>query len=473
MKAPQPEHQTAQPQRERFSSSLAVFFATLGSAVGLGNIWKFPSMTGQNGGGAFVLVYIISVILVALPVMIGEFIIGRRTGANSIDAFDRLRVKPFWKIIGVFGVISAFAIMVFYSSVAGWVYSYVFKAIRGDFAMIHTLSATDAAANVMQQFDAVAGGISWPVMWQIILLTVVAVILIGGVQKGLERVTKTLMPIFLLLILVCNIWSLRSPGLSQGLTFLFKPDFSKITGGVILEAMGLAFFKLSIGMGTMITYSSYYNKEDKLMSTGARVAFSDIAVSLLIGMIVFPAVFSFGLEPTNGPSLLFNTLPLVFASMPAGNILLVLFFALASIAATTAIISMAEVVVVFMTERFKMQRWVSTLMVVGIVGVLGILTVHPSVLFGGATPPIGIKPLFGHVTFFDFFDQISSLIFMPLGGLLILVLLGFFVNRQVIQDELSNYGALHNRRIIDFYYFIIRFVAPVLVLAVFIYSFIK
>lgn len=459
--------------RERFSSELAVFFATLGSAVGLGNIWKFPSMVGQNGGGAFVLVYILSVILVALPVMVGEFIIGRRTRANSIDAFDVLKTSPFWKVIGYFGVLAAFSIMLFYTAVAGWVYSYAFKAIRGDFAVIAQLSAEQAAANVAAQFDGVAGGMSWPVMWQLILLLTLAVILIGGVKKGLERVTKTLMPVFLLLILVCILWSLRSPGLREGITFLFKPDFSKITGGVVLEAMGLAFFKLSIGMGTMITYGSYFTPKDKLMGTASRVAVSDVVVSLLIGTIIFPAVFAFGMQPGQGPGLLFNTIPLVFSEMPAGNVLLSLFFILASIAATTAILSMAEVVVAFLCERFHFKRWQSSLAVVSIVAVLSILTAHPSVFFGSATPHIAIRPFGAPISFFDFFDQLSSLILMPLGGLLVVILVGWFVRKDLVKDELSNYGALNNTRLIAGFRFLSRFVAPVLVLTVFLYAFIK
>lgn len=445
-------------QRETFSSGLAVFFATLGSAVGLGNIWKFPYMIGANGGAAFLLIYFLCVVFVGLPVMVSEFYIGRKTRKNVIGAIKELKPNSAWKSIGVFGIITAYLIMFFYTCVAGWVYSYVFKAIKGDFSGI-TVEGSKAMFGA-----AVVGPIS-PIVWQIIVLIVVSAILIMGVQKGIEKVTKTLMPVLFLLIIICDIRALMLPGSSEGLKFLFKVDFSMLTKQSILMALGLAFFKLSLGMGTMVTYGSYFTKDNNLINTSVKVALSDTLVSVLAGIAIFPAVFAFNMKPGAGPGLLFMTIPLVFSKIPFGNILLVLFFILTSIAATTAMMSILEVLIAYFTEERGFSRKKAVIVnaiFIALIGILASLSADSSSLLGN------IK--ISGKGFFDLFDFVSSNILMPIGGLLVALFIGYVVKKDDIKYELSNHGTLNIDWAINLYYFILRYIAPVLLIIVFLNS---
>jgi NSS family neurotransmitter:Na+ symporter len=444
--------------RERFSSGLAVFFATLGSAVGLGNIWKFPYLTGQFGGGAFLLVYLTCIIFVGLPIMLGEFYIGRKTRMNAVGAIKTLSPGTAWKHIGTMGVGAAYFIMFFYSCVAGWVYFYLFKALRGDFAAI-TMESAKA------QFGSVIVSPVTPVVWQLIVLAVVATILTMGVSKGIERITKTLMPVLFILIIICDIRALTLPGAFEGVRFLFEVDFSKLSAAAILTAMGLAFFKLSLGMGTMITYGSYFTEDNNLFGTGLKVALSDTLVSLLAGLAIFPTVFSFGLEPGAGPGLLFMTIPLVFSKMPLGNILLVAFFFLSAIAATTAMLSLVEVPVAYMAEERGVSRPKAVVIncaIIFLIGILATLSVDKGSLLGNLT--------FLGRGFFDWFDYISSNIMLPLGGLLIALFIGYIVDKEDLRRELSNNGSLAVSRLLSFYFFIIRYVTPALLIVIFLNS---
>ncbi|KAJ52618.1 NSS family neurotransmitter:Na+ symporter [Clostridium tetanomorphum] len=446
-------------KRESFSGTIAVFFATLGSAVGLGNIWKFPYVVGENGGGAFLLIYLICIMFVGIPVMVSEFYIGRKTHKNVMGAIKELTPNPFWKIIGTFGIFSAYFIMFFYSCVAGWVYSYVFKAIKGDLANVTT-------ASVGELFSKTVAGPLPPLVWQFIAITVVSLILIKGVEKGIERVTKTLIPVLFILIIVCGIRALTLPGASEGLKFLFKVDFSKTTPGVILAAMGLAFFKLSLGMGTMVTYGSYFTKDTNLLTTSAKVAVADTIVSLLAGIAIFPAVFSFGMKPEAGPGLLFMTIPLVFSKLPFGNILLVIFFFLTAIAATTAMISIVEVLIAYYTEERGFKRRSAVIINAIIILLIGSL----ATLSADKTSILGNIHVFLGKGFFDTFDFISSNILLPLGGLLIAIFVGYFVNKQSVSNELTNNETLQNNRIITAYRYILMGVTPILLIIVFLNS---
>ena len=445
-------------KREGFSSGLAVFFATLGSAVGLGNIWKFPYLTGKYGGGAFLLVYLLCIIFVGLPVMISEFYIGRSTRKNAIGAFKRLKgPKTGWKTIGFAGILSSYLIMFFYSCVAGWVYSYVFKAILSNFSGINAETAES-------QFMSTLIGPWSPIIWQIVVMAVVSSILIAGIKKGIERITKILMPLLFVLIIICVIRALTLPDAAKGLNFLFHVDFSQLTGVAILTALGLAFFKLSLGMGTMITYGSYFTEDNNMIGTSLRVALSDTLVSLLAGLAIFPAVFSFGMEPGAGPGLLFMTIPLVFSQMPFGNILLVAFFILASIAATCAMISLVEVPVAYFTEEKGISRTKSVVInavIIVAVGSLATLSADSRSILGGIS-------IFGK-TFFDIFDFVSSNILLPLGGLFIAVFIGFFVKRDDVKTELANQGKIKTGVVVDIFFFIVRYVTPILLLIVFLY----
>ncbi len=443
------ENQT--PTREGFSTTLGVLAATLGSAVGLGNIWKFPSMTGQNGGAAFVFVYIICVLLIGLPVMIAEFIIGRRANTNNVGAFKKLAPEKPWYLAGVAGVAAAFLIMFFYTDVAGWVYAYAFKSLMGTFAQATSAQTADI-------FGSYVGSVAGPLVWQWIVLVVISVVIVAGVSKGIERMTKTLLPILFVLLLICDVRALTLPGALAGVEYLFKPDFAKITAPVILAAMGLAFFKLSIGMGTMTTYGSYIGKKENMPANAVKVAFADTAVSLLAGLAIFPAVFAFGFKPEAGPSLLFITIPAVFNTMPFGQVFLTMFFLLAAIAATGAMISLLEVPVAYLTEEKGWTRTVATIFSAGIMGTVGSLATLSTSVLADTT-------VFGK-TFFDLFDFASSNILLPVGGIVICIFVGWRLGKTVIIDEASNGGVLNNALFLRFLTFSLRYVAPIAILLV-------
>lgn len=452
--------------REGFSSGLAVFFAALGSAVGLGNIWKFPYLTGSNGGGAFLFVYFICILFVGIPVLLCEWYIGRRTRRNAIGAFETLKPGTPWKGIGFMGVLSAYLIMFYYTCVAGWVYFYCFKAFTGAFAAVTASSAEELFGQVIGVGTAGQSFFSKevlsPIFWQVIVLCVVGTGISMGVRAGIERITKTLMPLLFILIIICDIRALTLPGAGQGIHFLFHVDFSKITPAVMLSALGLAFFKLSLAMGIMITYGSYFTEDVHMFKTAGKVAFSDTLVSMLAGLAIFPTVFSFGMEPTAGPGLLFMTIPLVFSKMPLGTLLLAAFFLLTSFAATTALLSLMEVPVAFWSEEFNVSRKKATFLnclFIGLVGITATLSVDSSSLLGG------IK-FFGD-GFFDFYDHLSANIIMPLGGFLIAVFVGYFIKKDDIQYELSNHGTLCNESYISFFSFVVRYVSPALLIIIF------
>ncbi|WP_448589953.1 sodium-dependent transporter [Thermodesulfobium sp.] len=446
-----------QKKRETFSSGIAVFFATLGSAVGLGNIWKFPYLTGIFGGGAFLLVYVLCVIFVGIPVMLAEFFIGRSTRSNVIGAFKKLAPGTMWKHVGTMGVLAAYLIMFFYSCVAGWVYYYLFKSLRGDFVGITTESAKT-------QFAQTVIGPLTPILWQVIVIVVVGAILIMGVQKGIERVTKTLMPLLFLLIIICDIRALTLPNAFEGVRFLFNVDFSKLSAVAILTALGLAFFKLSLGMGTMVTYGSYFTKENNLFRTAFSVAFSDTLVSILAGLAIFPAVFAFGMKPGAGPGLLFMTIPLVFSKMPFGNQLLVAFFFLSSIAATTAMLSLVEVLIAYHTEEFNISRRTASIvnsLIIILIGSTAALSVDSGSLLGS------IK--FMGKSFFDWYDYISSNILLPVGGFFIAIFVGYVMKQKAVIDELSN-SSPKLIAVTKIYLFVLKTITPVLLIIIFLNS---
>lgn len=441
--------QTSTPvKRDGFTSSFGVLAATLGSAVGLGNIWKFPYLTGANGGASFLLVYLLATLLVGLPIMINEIMLGRRAKANPVSALERLAPKgrPWW-LVGLMGGIAAFLVMAFYSEVAGWVFAYIFKSATGQ-----VLSSSPAVTGAA--FEAMIKSPLESLLWQWAVLALVGAILLMGVARGIEAVTKRLMPVlFILLLLIC-VRSLTLPGASAGLHFLFAPDFSKINAGVVLTALGLAFFKLSVGIGSMITYGSYFRDEQNIPATASRVMLADLTVSMLAGIAVFPAVFALGFEPAAGPSLLFITIPAVFANMPGGSVFLVVFFVLAAIAATGAMLSMLEVPVVVLTERFKWSRARSVLVCVLLLAVTGTTAALSNSTLADVKP-------FG-MTFFDLYDYLSSNILMPLSGILLCVFTGWVWGRKEVEAELGNHGKLDNRRLVTVGFLLLRWVSPIL-----------
>ncbi len=440
-------------KRGGFSSSFGVLAATLGSAVGLGNIWKFPYLTGANGGAGFLLIYLLATLVIGLPVMIAEITMGRAAKANPITALQNLSPKkglPWW-LVGVAGMAAAFLILSFYSEVVAWVFAYVFKAIGGSI-LSSDRHVTEGA------FSALIADPVQSLLWQWGVLAFIGGILLMGVTKGIEGIAKKLMPILFLLLLVLCAVSLSLDKAVDGLAFLFRPDFSKITAGVILTAMGLAFFKLSLGMGTMMTYGSYFRDDQNIPQTTLRVMAADLCVSMLAGIAIFPAVFTFGFEPAAGPALVFITIPAVFSQIPGGQLLMIAFFVLASVAATGAMLSLMEVPVVILHERFGLSRAKATL-----------LTITGLMLLGSSCAltnnVLADFKLFG-MNMFDLFDFVSSNVLLPLGGILLAVFVGWVWGADKFNRALSNQGALDNRTTIRIVFFLLRYVSPVLILLV-------
>ena len=437
--------------RDGFTTGLGVIAATLGSAVGLGNIWKFPSLTGANGGAAFVVIYIVCTLLVGLPVMISELVIGRKARANAITSLRKLAPRTPWWLVGAAGILAAFLILAFYTEVAGWVFAYIFKSATG------ALSSTDPKIT-SAAFGAMVGNPVQSLLWQWIVLAIIAIIIVAGVSRGIEGVTKRLMPLLFVLLLLVDVRSLTLPGAGEGLKFLFSVDFSKVTAATVLIAMGLSFFKLSVGMGTMITYGSYFRDDQNIPATATKVMLADVAVSLLAGIAVFPAVFAFGFKPDAGASLLFITIPAVFTSMPLGNIFMPLFFVLAAIAATGAMLSLLEVPVAFLNETLGWSRLAATASTVALLAVIG----STAALSGSVLADF---KLFG-MTMFDLFDYSTSNVLLPVGGLFICLFIGWKWGFSQLNQSLSNEGKLDNLQIVRAIFGVAKIVTPVLVFVV-------
>ena len=438
--------------RAGFSSGFGVLAATLGSAVGLGNIWKFPSLTGANGGAGFLLVYLLATLLIGLPVMVAEMAMGRQARANPITALRALapRGQPWW-LIGVAGMVAAFLILSFYSEVVAWVFAYVLKALRG--SLLSSDPAVTGAA-----FEALIRDPVQSLLWQWGVLLFIGSILLMGVTQGIEALTKKLMPLLFVLLLLLCAFSLSLSGAQQALVFLFQPEWHKITAPVVLTAMGLAFFKLSIGMGTMMTYGSYFGAEQNIPATAVRVMAADLCVSLLAGMAIFPAVFTFGFAPSAGPSLVFITIPAVFSQMPLGQVLMAAFFVLTAIAATGAMLSLMEVPVVTLHERWGISRPRATVLTLLVLMVLGAgCALSQSTL-------ADFKP--GGRNLFDWADFLSSNILLPLGGIFIALFVGWVWGAGHFGQALSNQGRLHNGALARAIFFVLRWVSPLLILVV-------
>ncbi len=444
------EQQTSQ-RRDAFSSRLGVVAATLGSAVGLGNIWKFPFLTGVNGGAAFIIVYIIATLLVGLPVMISEHMLGRKARANAIGALQKLAPKQMWWLVGAAGVLAAYLILAFYTEVAAWVFAYIVKSIGGG------LASTDPNVTSAAFTQLVSNPVA-SLVWQWVVLGWVSVIIIAGVSKGIEAMTKRLMPLLFVLLIIIDIRSLTLPGGGAGLAFLFKPDFSKVTGATLLVALGLSFFKLSVGMGTMITYGSYFRDDQDIPVTATRVMLADLLVSILAGIAIFPAVFAFGFEPGAGPSLLFITIPAVFSQMPLGNVVMVLFFILAAVAATGAMLSLFEVPVAYLCEKLGWSRLKATLATAISLVVVGSTAALSNSLLANFKP-------FG-MTMFDLFDYTTSNLLLPIGGFFICLFVGWKWGYNEVRAALTNGGQLKNERLARLFYGVVKFVSPVLVFVV-------
>ena len=432
-------------ERINFGSKLGVVAAAAGSAVGLGNIWRFPYELGQYGGGAFLVIYLLCVVLLGMPVMMSEFVIGRMGQANTAGSFRKLAPGKKWWLVGLMGVITSFLILGFYVVVAGWTLEYVVQAVGNQF------SAKDSAA-LTKVFTDFSTDTTRPLLWMTLFTAFTASIVYLGVKDGIEKSSKFLMPMLFLIIIALGIRAVTLPGGAEGLRFLFQPDFSKINSSVILSAMGQASFSLSLGMGCMITYGSYISKKNNLQHTVVEVTLLDTLVAVLAAVAIFPAVFSLGIDPAQGPELVFITLPNVFAHMPGGYFWAILFFVLLAVAALTSTISLLEVIVAYMVEEFNFKRhkvivYVSLgILFLGVLSSLSLGTWSDVTIFG--------------MGFFNLFDNATSKVLMPLGGLLISVFVGWMLDKNAILNEMSNAGKL-KVGYFKLYLFLVRYLAPV------------
>ena len=437
-------------EQRGFTSNIGAILAAAGGAVGLGNIWRYPYMLGQNGGGAFLLVNLFFVLMIGIPLMMTEFVIGRRTQSNVVGAYKKLERKKGWAAIGYFSILGAVLIYAFYSVVAGWTLNYIVMACTNRLSGLTPNEVADAFASFTSHSF-------WPVLFQLAFLALTALVISFGVQKGIEKISKILMPVLFILLLLMVVRSLTLPGAKEGLHFLFKPDFSKLTGAGVLGALGQSFFSLSLGMGAMVTYGSYIRKEDSLFKTSLWISVCDLLVAILAGVVIFPAVFSFGMDPAAGPQLVYVVLPNVFNSMPMGALFAAIFFVLLGIAALTSTISLQEIIVAFSVEELHWSRRKSSIISMISIFVIGIFC---TLSFG----PIKHWTLFDR-TIFDLFDLVTASYLMPIGALATTIFLGWFYPKVEVKDEITNGGALKGR-LFELYYFILRFVAPLALIVI-------
>lgn len=443
--------------RGNFGSKLGVILASAGSAVGLGNIWRFPYETGNHGGAAFILIYLGCILLLGLPIMIAEFLIGRHSQANTARAYQILAPGTQWRWVGRMGVLAGFLILGYYSVVAGWTLEYIFEAVSNSFA-------GKTPAEFISSFQSFSSNPWRPALWLTLFLLATHFIIVKGVEKGIEKSSKTMMPTLFIIILVLVGCSVTLPGASRGIEFLLKPDFSKVDGNVFLGAMGQAFFSLSLGMGCLCTYASYFSKDTNLTRTAFSVGIIDTFVAVLAGFIIFPAAFSVGIQPDAGPSLIFITLPNVFQQAFSGipvlaYIFSVMFYVLLALAALTSTISLHEVVTAYLHEEFNFTRGKAARLVTAGCILLGILCS----LSLGVTKDFTI---FG-LGMFDLFDFVTAKLMLPLGGLLISIFTGWYLDKKLVWSEITNNGTL-KVPIYKLIIFILKYVAPIAISVIFI-----
>ena len=442
-------------KRDSFGSRFGALVALAGSAVGLGNLWRFPYLVGENGGAAFIIVYILMSFLICLPIFISEFVVGRRSQENAYSSFRDLSGGSCWKYVGVMTVIVPLIVTSYYSVVGGWSVEYLFKSLTFSFTY------GESQSQISTMFTDLVSSPWLPLLGHTAFLLATAVIVAAGVKGGIEKFSTVMMPLLFVIVLGIAIYSMTLPGAKAGLSYLFNPDFSKIDAKACAAALGQAFFSLSIGFGTIMTYASYVSKKENVMFQSVATAASDLSFALIAGVAIMPAVFAFGLNPQSGPGLVFETLPFVFSKMPAGGFVAILFFSALLVAALTSSISMFEVGVAYLVEERKMSRVGACAVVFAGCWTLGALC---SLSFG----PLSDVYIFGR-TIFDFFDNLSSNVLMTLGSLLTVLFVGWRLRKTDIYDEFTNGGTLStNARIFGVLWFLIRYVAPLAIMLIFI-----
>ncbi len=445
-------------ERVNFGSKLGVVLATAGSAVGLGNVWRFPYMTGENGGAIFLVIYFLCILLLGIPCMVSEFIIGRRGAANTARAYAKLSDGKAWKYIGFLGVLTGFLITGYYAVVSGWCLQYIYASLTGQLSGDTTY--------ITQYFQGFVQDPVVPVIWTVAILGITHYVIIHGVRGGIEKTSKLFMPTLFILLLIIVVASCLLPGGYKGIAFLFKPDFGKLNSDVFLGALGQSFYSLSIAMGCICTYASYFSRQTHLLKTAVQISVIDCVVAVLAGLVIFPAAFSVGVNPDSGPSLIFITLPNVFqqafGGIPVvGYVIALMFYALLTLAALTSLISLHEVSTAFFFEEFKISRKKAAT----------IVTVSCSVIGAFCSLSLGGRDwlVIGGKSLFDVFDFVTGQIFLPIGGLLTCLFLGWYIPKQTVHEEFTNWGTLKST-FFHIYYFSVRYICPACILAIFLHQ---
>ena len=451
-------------QRGVFGSRLAIVLATAGSAVGLGNVWRFPFMTGQNGGAVFILIYFACVLLLGIPGMVSEFVIGRHAQSNAARAYGSMGHRS-WRFIGYLGILTSTIILGFYAVVAGWCLQYLFASVAGQL--------TGDAAYVIRYFQTFSADPIKPCLWGVAFVLITHLVVSKGVNDGIERASKLLMPLLLILLVVLVVASCMLPGAYRGVEFLLKPDFSKVSGNVFLEALGQAFFSLSLGTACLCTYASYFKRDTDLLRSATQIALLDSGIAILAGLMIFPAAFSVGVQPDSGPSLIFITLPNVFqeafGAVPVvGYFISILFYALLVFAALTSTISMHEIGTAFFHEELHLSRRRAAWMITGACVLLAVICSLSVGAYDGLR--LFDMPLM------DFCDFLTAQFMLPAGAFLTSIMLGWFVSRRLVQEEFlmgqtNMTNCMLKRALFQIWLFSVRFVVPICILLIFLHQF--
>ena len=449
----------AKLERASFGSRLGVILATAGSAVGLGNVWRFPYMTGENGGAVFIIIYVGCVLFLGIPCMVSEFIVGRHGQSNTARAFSKMSGGGPWSLIGYMGVLTGFLITGYYAVVAGWCLQYIWASLIGHMQGTPEYFQT--------YFAELSSDPVKPVLWTVIILGMTYLIIEHGVRNGIEKASKMMMPTLFILLLIIVGASCMLPNATKGIEFMFKPDLTKINSDVFLAALGQSFYSMSIAMGCLCTYASYFSKQTNLTMSAVQIGIIDCMVAILAGLMIFPAAFSVGVSPDSGPSLIFITLPNVFqqafASIPVlGYIISLLFFVLLSLAALTSLMSLHEVSTAFFQEELMITRKKAALVVTITTAVIGAFC---SLSLGA----VGDSMTFFGKSLFDWFDFITGQIFLPIVGFLTCIFIGWFVPHKVVHDEFTNWGTLRGR-FFHLYIFLVKYICPLAILFIFLHQ---
>lgn len=432
-------------KRENWSSNLGFILAAAGSAIGLGNLWKFPYLAGKNGGGAFVIVYLFLVILLGFSLMLTEMAIGRNGKLDAYGSYDK--IKKGWGFAGFLGVLACFIVLSYYSVIAGWVMKYIVDFATGGLPQ-------DTAA----YFGSYISSVASPIVYAAIVLIITAIIVLKGISGGIEKAGKIMMPTLFIFLIIITVRAVTLPGAMAGIKFYLAPDFSKINGSVILAALGQVFFSLSLGMGAMITYGSYLDKKSNIVKNSLTVTDLDTFIALLAGLAIIPATMAFGKEVSAGPGLIFITLPSVFETMPLGSLFGIIFFVLVLFAALTSTISLLEVVVAFAVDQLKIKRKIAVIVTTIIMIALAAVN---SLSFG---PLADVKIFFG-MNFFDFLCYLTDNLLLPIGGLLLCIVTGYVWNEKDVVAEVTNNGTV-KFKLIKVWLFVIRYLGPVILVTI-------